>query len=76
MTCHYLCASLSRMKSGLSPRSVYVGFAVGEVTLGEISLLAILFSTVSIIPLMLCTFIFHSPAANGYITLAFDIVVK
>jgi hypothetical protein len=51
--------------SGLSPRSVYVGFAVGEVTLGEISLLVILFSTDSVIPRTLYTFIFHSPITKA-----------
>ena len=65
MSCHYLCASLSRMKSGLIPISVYVGLAVAEVTMGEISLPVILLSTVSIIPLTLYTFTFHSPATNA-----------
>jgi len=65
LPCHYLCASLSRMKSGLSPRSVCVGFAVGEVTLGEISLLVILFSAVSVMPLTLSKFIIHSPTAGA-----------
>lgn len=64
MPCHYLCASLSHMKSGLSPRSVYVGFAVGEVTLGEISLLVILFSAVSVMPLTFSkSYFIHLPPA-------------
>jgi hypothetical protein len=45
-----LVAGLSPRRPGFAPGSIYVGFVVDKVTLGQVFLLVLLFSPVNIIP--------------------------